>query len=123
MALDDAVIIKDNHIKTVGGVAKALKRAKRVSFSKKVEVEAQTLEEAVEAAEGGADIIMIDNMSPDRARETAKSIRGIDPKITIEISGGINPDNAIDYAAIGDVISLGWITHSVRSIDFSLNVA
>jgi nicotinate-nucleotide pyrophosphorylase (carboxylating) len=123
MALDDAVIIKDNHIKTVGSVSEALKRAKRVSFSKKVEVEAQSLEEAVDAAKGGADIIMVDNMDPDMARKTVKAIRDIDPKITIEISGGITPDNATDYAAIADVISLGWITHSVRSVDFSLNVA
>jgi nicotinate-nucleotide pyrophosphorylase (carboxylating) len=123
MALDDAVIIKDNHIKTVGGVAEALSRAKKVSFSKKVEIEAQCLEEAVEAAHGGADIIMLDNMSPAVAREAAEAVRSIDPDITIEISGGITPENCVDYAPIGDVISLGWLTHSVRSIDFSLNVA
>jgi nicotinate-nucleotide pyrophosphorylase (carboxylating) len=123
MALDDAVIIKDNHIKTVGGVAEALTRAKKVSFSKKVEIEAQSKEEAVEAAHGGADIIMLDNMSPTEAREAADAVRAIDPDVTIEVSGGITPDNCVDYASIADVISLGWLTHSIRSVDFSLNVA
>jgi len=123
MALDDAVIIKDNHIKTVGGVTEALTRAKKVSFSKKVEIEAQCKEEAVVAAHGGADIIMLDNMSPPKAKEAADAVRAVDPNITIEISGGITPDNCVDYAAIGDVISLGWLTHSITSVDFSLNVA
>ncbi|MCK4969777.1 MAG: carboxylating.nicotinate-nucleotide diphosphorylase, partial [Thermoplasmata archaeon] len=49
--------------------------------------------------------------------------RAVNPKITIEVSGNITPDNAIDYAPYADVISLGWITHSIRSVDFSLNVA
>ena len=123
MALDDAVLIKDNHIQTVGGVAEALRRARRVSFSKKIEIEAQTREEAIEAAEGGADIIMLDNMTPEGARAVAEEVRAIKPNATIEISGGITPENAADYAAFADVISLGWITHSVRSVDFSLNVA
>ncbi len=123
MALDDAVIIKDNHIRTVGGVTEALERAKKVSFSKKVEIEAQCLSEAEEAARSGADIIMLDNMSPEKAREAADAVRAIDPDITIEISGGITPENCVDYAPIADVISLGWLTHSVKSIDFSLNVA
>jgi nicotinate-nucleotide pyrophosphorylase (carboxylating) len=123
MALDDAVLIKDNHIKTVGGVAEALERARRVSFSKKIEIEAQCRGEALEAAEGGADIIMLDNMTPERAREVAEAVRAINPLATIEVSGGITPENAADYAAFADVISLGWITHSVRSVDFSLNVA
>lgn len=123
MALDDAVIIKDNHIKAVGSVTEALKRAKRVSFSKKIEVEAQTLDEAVEATEGGADIVMLDNMTPEQVQRASSAARAVNPKITIEVSGNITPDNAIDYAPYADVISLGWITHSIRSVDFSLNVA
>jgi nicotinate-nucleotide pyrophosphorylase (carboxylating) len=123
MALDDAVIIKDNHIQTVGGVTEALMRAKKVSFSKKVEIEAQSLKEAEEAARHKADIIMLDNMTPAEAQKAAAAVRAINPDVTIEISGGITPDNCVDYAPIADVISLGWLTHSVRSIDFSLNVA
>ncbi|MCK5415142.1 MAG: carboxylating.nicotinate-nucleotide diphosphorylase, partial [Thermoplasmata archaeon] len=68
-------------------------------------------------------IIMLDNMSPAKAKEVADAVRAIDPNVTIEISGGITPDNCVDYAPIADVISLGWLTHSVRSVDFSLNVA
>ncbi len=123
MSLDDAVIIKDNHIRTVGGVREALQRAKKVSFSKKVEIEAQCLDEAQEAAHAGADIIMLDNMTPEKAKEAAEAVRAIDPDITVEISGGITPDNCVDYAPFADVISLGWLTHSIRSIDFSMNVA
>jgi nicotinate-nucleotide pyrophosphorylase (carboxylating) len=123
MALDDAVIIKDNHIRTVGGVAEALKRAKKVSFSKKVEIEAQCMEEAVEAAHAGADIIMLDNMPRQVGAEVAAAVKAIDPDITLEVSGGITPENCVDHAPYADVISLGWLTHSVRSIDFSLNVA
>jgi nicotinate-nucleotide pyrophosphorylase (carboxylating) len=123
MALDDAVIIKDNHIRTVGGVTEALERARKVSFSKKIEIEAQCLEEAVDAAKVGADIIMLDNMTPEEAKEAAAAVRAERPHTIIEISGGITPDNCIDYAPIADVISLGWLTHSVKSVDFSLNVA
>ncbi len=123
MALDDAVLIKDNHIQTVGGVTEALTRAKRVSFSKKIEIEAQTRAEALEAVEAGVDIVMLDNMTPELVRDAAEVIRSIDPDVTIEVSGNITPENAVDYAPYADVISLGWITHSVRSIDFSLNVA
>lgn len=123
MALDDAVIIKDNHIKTVGGVTEALRRARRVSFSKKVEVEAKTLEEAKEAVVGGTDIVMLDNMTPEQVKVAAETVRALDPRVTIEVSGGITPETAVEYAPYADVISLGWITHSVRSVDFSLNVA
>jgi nicotinate-nucleotide pyrophosphorylase (carboxylating) len=123
MALDDAVIIKDNHITTVGSITEALRRAKRVSFSKKIEVEAKTLEEAEEAARGGADIVMLDNMGPEAAERAAAAVRAVDPDVTIEVSGGITPETAERFAAFADVISLGWITHSVRAIDFSLNVA
>jgi nicotinate-nucleotide pyrophosphorylase (carboxylating) len=123
MALDDAVIIKDNHIATVGSLAETLKRAQRVSFSKKIEVEAGTLEQAEEAAHGECDIIMLDNMTPEQAERAAAAARAIAPDVTIEVSGGITPETAERYAAFADVISLGWLTHSVRSVDFSLNVA
>lgn len=117
--LDDAFLIKDNHLKIVGSVTEALKRAKAGHFNKKVEIEVETEEEALEAAQAGADIIMLDNMSPDVGRAVAGKVRAIAPVI-IEVSGGINPQNIADYADYADVISLGWITHSVRSVDFSL---
>ena len=117
--LDDAFLIKDNHLKIVGSVTEALKRAKAGHFNKKVEIEVETEEEALEAAQAGADIIMLDNMPPDVGRAMAGKVRAIAPVI-IEVSGGINPQNIADYADYADVISLGWITHSVRSVDFSL---
>ena len=123
MALDDAVIIKDNHITVAGSIAEALKRASRASFSKKIEVEAQSLEDAEAATHGGTDIVMLDNMTPEQAERADKAVRAIDPDVTVEVSGGITPETAERYAAFADVISLGWLTHSVRSVDFSLNVA
>lgn len=119
--LDDAFLIKDNHLKVVGSVKEAIKRAKTGHFNKKVEVEVETEEEAVEAAHAGADIIMLDNMPPDVGRVVAGKIREISC-CTIEVSGGINPQNIVEYADYADVISLGWITHSVRAIDFSLEI-
>ena len=119
--LDDAFLIKDNHLKVVGSVKEAVKRAKAGHFNKKVEVEVETEEEALEAAQAGADIIMLDNMPPDAGRSVAGKIREIS-SCTIEVSGGINPRNIVEYADYADVISLGWITHSVRAIDFSLEI-
>ncbi|MCK4366780.1 MAG: carboxylating nicotinate-nucleotide diphosphorylase [Thermoplasmata archaeon] len=119
--LDDAFLIKDNHLKVVGSVKEAVKRAKAGHFNKKVEVEVETEEEALEAARAEADIIMLDNMPPDVGRVVAGKIREIS-SCTIEVSGGINPQNIVEYADYADVISLGWITHSVRAVDFSLEI-
>lgn len=119
--LDDAFLIKDNHLKVIGSVKEAVKRAKAGHFNKKVEIEVETEEEALEAARAGADIIMLDNMPPDEGRSVAQKIRAIS-SCTIEVSGGINPRNIVDYADFADVISLGWITHSVRAVDFSLEI-
>ncbi|MFQ6107579.1 MAG: carboxylating nicotinate-nucleotide diphosphorylase [Thermoplasmata archaeon] len=119
--LDDAFLIKDNHLKIVGSVKEAIKRAKAGHFNKKVEIEVEAEEEALEAAGAGADIIMLDNMPPDVGRAVAERVRQISP-CTIEVSGRINPQNIVEYADFADVISLGWITHSVRAIDFSLEI-
>ena len=124
--LDDALLIKDNHIRIAGGIKEAVRRARSsASFSKKIEVEAQTKEEALEAAEAGADIIMLDNMTLNEAEETLKALEdaGFRDKVSVEISGGINEDNLLDYARLKpDVISLGSLTHSVRAVDISLEV-
>ncbi len=121
-ALDDAILIKDNHITIAGGIKEALARAKRGSFTKKIEIEVRDPREAKEAVEGGADIIMLDNFSPEAAKSTAADLRKIKPGILIEVSGGIRPDNAEEYAAAADIISLGALTHSYRSIDFSMDI-
>jgi len=120
--LDDAILIKDNHLAVVGSIAEAVRRARNVSFTKKVEVEVESLDEAEEAARAGADIILLDNMGPNEAGRCAEAVRRIDPRIVIEASGNITPENAPNYAENVDVISLGWITHSAKAMHFSLDV-
>jgi nicotinate-nucleotide pyrophosphorylase (carboxylating) len=124
--LDDCVLIKDNHLTLMPSVAEAVKRARnRVSFTKLIEVEVETLEAAVEAAEAGADIIMFDNMSPAEIRSSLSNLaeRGLKDGRLYEASGGINPENIAEYAASGvDVISMGYFTHSVRSLDVKLKI-
>lgn len=120
--LDDAILIKDNHIAVAGGVREALRSAKSASFTKKVEIEVETEEDAVAAVEEGADIIMLDNFDPQDARDVAEGLRRRRPDVIIEVSGGITPDNVELYAAFADIISLGWLTHSVKSMDFSMAI-
>ena len=120
--LDDAILIKYNHLAVVGSITEAVRRAKKVSFTKKVEIEVESLDEGEEAARAGADIILLDNMEPEKAARCAEAIRRIDPRIVVEASGGITPENAPDYAEAVDVISLGWITHSARAMQFSLDI-
>ncbi len=120
--LDDAVLIKNNHIRLAGGVREALKRAKRGSFTKKIEIEVEDAEEAMAALDGGADIIMLDNFTPAAARKIAAELRRIRRNVLIEVSGGISPDNIEDYASAVDIISLGWLTHSCKSKDFSMKI-
>jgi nicotinate-nucleotide pyrophosphorylase (carboxylating) len=120
--LDDAVLIKDNHLAVVGSITEAVRMAKLVSFTKKVEVEVVSLAGAEEAAGAGADIILLDNMTPEGAKECSVVIKAIDPRILVEASGGITPDTAPAYAEAVDIISLGWLTHSSRAIDFSLDI-
>ena len=122
MGLYDAILIKNNHIRLSGGVVEALRRARPGSFTKKVEVEVENLEDARSAAENGVDIIMLDNFGPEEALSVSKELRKIRPDILIEISGGINPDNIEKYAAAADIISLGWLTHSFKSVDFSMKI-
>ena len=126
MRLDDAVLIKDNHIVIAGGIEEAVKKA-RVSLgsSKKIEVEAKTREQAVQAAKMGVDIVMLDNMTLKEAEGTLKELaaRNLRKKVLIEISGGITPKNLVSYANLEpDIISLGSLTHSVKAIDMSLEV-
>jgi nicotinate-nucleotide pyrophosphorylase (carboxylating) len=124
--LDDSVLIKDNHLALVGNIKKAISMARNyVSFTTKIEVEAETKKQALDAAEAGADIIMLDNMLPDEVSDVLSLLKSLDldKKIIIEVSGGINPKNIEAYASTGvDVISTGYITHSVTSLDMSLEL-
>lgn len=120
--LDDLILIKDNHIAVLGGVAEAVTKAKKYSFTKKVEVEVESIEDSEIAVKSGADIILLDNMSPETAAKCYNLIKSLNPSICVEVSGTITPETAPLYDACSDIISLGWITHSVRSIQFSLDI-
>lgn len=124
MNLSDGILIKDNHLAIVP-LGEALRAARRHSAYKKIEVEVESVSDAVEAALAGADIIMLDNMTPPAIRETigALSDAGIRDRIVIEISGGIDEESLREYAACGiDIISMGALTHSIRNFSFSLEV-
>lgn len=122
MGLYDAVLIKDNHIRLAGGVQEALKRAKRGSFTKKIEIEVENRKDALIAAQAGADIIMLDNFKPEELKALAKELKKVHQDVILEASGGIRPENVEEYAQGADIISLGWLTHSVKSLDFSMDV-
>lgn len=125
-SLDDMVLIKDNHIAVVGSPIEALKKAqKNVSFSKKIEIEVESLEDAILCVENKADIVMLDNMDALKVKEVLKELenRNIRQNSLIEISGGINKENILDFVNLGvDIISIGALTHSSRSLDFSLKI-
>jgi len=118
--LGDMVMIKDNHLALVS-LQQAIERAKRVSFTKKIEVEVECEEDAVKAAELGVDIILLDNLSPKEVCTLVKKLRKY--PVLIEVSGGITPENVEDYARCDvDIISMGYLTHSARSVNFSLEI-
>jgi nicotinate-nucleotide pyrophosphorylase (carboxylating) len=126
LRLDDAVLVKSNHIAVAGGVKEAVERAKSgSSFTKKLEVEVTSVDEAIEAVRGGLDILMLDNMTPAEAEQTISTLNEMDLRsgIMIEVSGGVTPENLRAYAAVGaDVISMGLLTHSARALDINLKI-
>jgi nicotinate-nucleotide pyrophosphorylase (carboxylating) len=124
--LDDMVLIKDNHITIVGDSGDAVRKAReQVSFSKKIEVEVSSLEDAVKVAEAKADIIMLDNFTPNQIRKTLKALerKNLRRKVIIEASGGISEKNILEFAATAvDVVSLGELTQSAKALNISLEV-
>lgn len=124
--LDDCVMIKDNHIAAIGDLSTAISKAKKnVSFTKKIEVEVESLTDAILAAQMGVDIIMLDNMSPDEIKNVLNELINLDLRddVLVEASGRINPENMMNYASSGvDVISMGFITHSAPILDLSLEL-
>jgi nicotinate-nucleotide pyrophosphorylase (carboxylating) len=124
--LDDMILIKDNHIAAVGNLEEAITRAKeRASFSKKIEVEVLSLEDALKAAEAKADIIMLDNFTPSQISKTLKILknRKLRSRVMIEASGGISEKNVLEFAATGvDIISLGELTQGAKPLDICLEV-
>jgi len=124
--LDDMLLIKDNHIVVAGSLEAAVKAAKQfASFSRKIEVEVLAPEDAVKAAELGADVVLLDNFSPEQIKEAVALLKkaGLLGKILLEASGGITGENLVEYAAAGvDLVSLGELTHSVKALDMSLEI-
>ena len=126
LRLDDAILIKDNHLALSGSISRSVRKAKaKVSFTKKIEVEATTPDQAVEAGLAGADIVLLDNMTPQQVKKSvsllgARNLRG---HLLVEVSGGITRENLAVYVKAGpDVISVGSITHSAKAIDMSLEL-
>ena len=122
--LSDMVLIKDNHL-ALTPLAEAIRRAKKESLYRVVEVEVETVEDAVTAAGAGADIVLLDNMTPDTVREAVRALagRGLRDRLTLEVSGGVGEDTLAGYAATGvDIISMGALTHTVRNFDVSLDI-
>ena len=123
MSLDQMVMIKDNHIAASDSLLDLIRLAKQ--RHKKIEVEVESLHHAVMAAREGADIIMLDNMSPAQIKNIIKKLKQLKlrNKIKIEASGGINISNVSQYARSGvDMISIGRLTSSVDGLDLSLEV-
>jgi nicotinate-nucleotide pyrophosphorylase (carboxylating) len=123
--LDDGVLIKDNHIALAGGVRRAIEMARgSVPHLMRIEVEVSNEAQLREALKAGADVIMLDNMTPDAMRAAVQLIREQAPAVLIEASGGINLDTVCGVAECGvDLISVGAITHSATAVDISLKIA
>ena len=118
-SLSDGILIKDNHIGYAGSIKNAIALAKsNCSFVRKIEVETESKEEVLEALDAGADIIMLDNMTPSQAKEMVELIAG---RAITECSGNITLETVRSYALSGvDFISSGELTHSVKAFDISL---
>ena len=120
MRLDDAVLIKDNHIRLAGGIELAVSRAKTACRNRAVEVEVETLPEVNAALAAGADTLLLDNMSTADIREAVRRCRG---RAKTEISGGVSLERIPELASTGaDFLSSGALTHSAPAADISFEI-
>jgi nicotinate-nucleotide pyrophosphorylase (carboxylating) len=119
--LDDAVLIKDNHVALAGGIRPAIERARQhVGHLVKIEIEVDSLDQLREALDLGVDVVLLDNMPVETLREAVAMAKG---RAITEASGGINPKTAAGIAATGvDLLSMGWLTHSAPALDVALDV-
>jgi nicotinate-nucleotide pyrophosphorylase (carboxylating) len=124
--LDEMILIKDNHLAVTNSIREAISMARqKVGKNIMIECEVSDIKSSVEAIKSGADIIMLDNFSPQQAQETISYLKKSDlrKKISVEISGGVNLSNIKEYAyALPDMISIGSLTHSSKSVDFSMEM-
>jgi nicotinate-nucleotide pyrophosphorylase (carboxylating) len=118
--LDDAILIKDNHVAIAGGVTEALVRAHAAAgHLVKIEIEIDRLEQLEPAIAGGADVVLLDNFDPDALRRAVALARG---RVRLEASGGVTVETVRAVAESGvDLISVGWITHSAPALDVALD--
>jgi nicotinate-nucleotide pyrophosphorylase (carboxylating) len=125
-SLDEMVLIKDNHLVLTGSIGESISSAKKlVGNNIKVECEVTDLQSAIEAINFGADVIMLDNFSPQEVENATRVLKelGLRHKCLLEISGGISLANVSQFAKSNpDIISVGSLTHSVKSVDFSLEI-
>ncbi len=120
--LDDAVLIKDNHVALAGGVAVAVHKVReKVGHLVKIEIEVDTLDQLRDAMTAAPDAVLLDNMAPDVLRE---AVGIVDGRAVTEASGGVTLEAVPAIAAAGvDLISAGWLTHSAKSLDLGLDIA
>jgi nicotinate-nucleotide pyrophosphorylase (carboxylating) len=118
--LDDAILIKDNHVALAGGICTAIERARAAAgHLVKIELEVDTLDQLREALDLGVDVVLLDNMDLPELRQAVAMAKG---RAITEASGGVTPETAPSIAATGvDLIAIGWITHSVRVLDIGLD--
>jgi nicotinate-nucleotide pyrophosphorylase (carboxylating) len=124
--LDDMVMIKDNHIEAVG-IEECFKKIKNLSFTKKVEIEVDTVEQLKEVLKYKPDIVLLDNFKPEEIGGALEILNKFEEDTNyrplVEVSGGINEDNVLDYAKYDvDIISMGCLIHSARAVDISLDL-
>lgn len=124
--LSDMVLIKNNHITAIGGVKKAITAlGDKKSFTKKIEVEVEKLEDALEAASLNVDIVMLDNFDPARAKQAINALenKNLRKDVLIDLSGGITQDNVHQYAELKpDIISMGYLIHSAPSFQIHMTI-
>jgi len=120
--LDDAILIKDNHIAVAGGVTKALRAAKAFAgHLVKIEIEVDTLDQLDEVIREGADVVLLDNMTPAQLKDAVARVKG---KMLTEASGGVTLETVVAIAESGvDMISVGALTHSAKVLDLGLDIA
>ena len=120
MRLDDALLVKDNHLRLCASIMEAVRRAREGAPGLELVVEADTLPQALEAAEAGVDRVLLDNFSVREAAAAAAQLRPLN--VAIELSGGLNLQNVAEYAPHGDCLSLGVLTLGASPVDFGLHV-
>ena len=120
--LDSMILVKDNHIRACGSVKTAMEKLAKASFSLKIEVEVDNIDDAVTAAEMGADIIMADNVGPELTGEIRDAVKKVNDRILIEASGDMTIERVPEYIGKADIISMGCLTHSAPALQFSMDI-